>query len=505
MGQAEQRLLTHPQGTAQVASLINPPVGIEVLLQAWNPLAPDDDLPRSVLEQPTGLSGPMLATWDAAREMMSDPKNPASVPALLSKGGLIAPGVNLYDVKLTTEQLSGITLIGGKPGAFTIHWVIPRTHLDFRATTPDAVHGVGLTRDLDPRLSVQLDLDITLGVSVSDKPGQQALQVTQTIVRISNPKVDSGNFSGDVIKAIADFCSGVAYGKNLNTLIAYALGDTNLAADPQHGGLNIAGVHGIDVRGIANAHLQPLNAQIARSNVGDNLRVGMWVKHAGNGQMLSLLLAPKTLPLPPQTMALTGRVMFDRSVDAAHLPPNCNTVVGKDGVDVEVQTGPRSVLDVHPYSFGAKPMQRLANIRFGGGAVANRECTFTLSGLVSLWPNNITFPAPAVATHGSFGNIAQYLQVRPDGWTSPVSMTAALSNHNLLAGGSLAYNPGVGAQQRPGTVATRPVNPGDPAYHAGSETSTWGSRFKTGGTTPTAPGTSPWGAPAAQAGAQAQQ
>ncbi len=107
-----------------------------------------------------------------------------------------------------------------------------------------------------------------------------------------------------------------------------------------------------------------------------------------------------------------------------------------------------------------------------------------------------------MATHGSFGNIVHYLQVRPDGWTSPVAMTAALSNHNLLAGGSLAYNPGVGAQQRPGTVATRPVNPGDPSYHPGSETSTWGSRSKAGAI---APGASPWGAPAAQAGAQAQQ
>lgn len=504
-GQATQRVLTRPQGTAELATALNSSVGVEVLLQAWNPLAPDDDMPRTVLDQPMGISGPLLAAWDTARQSISDPKNPASVPALLSRPGLIARGVNLYDVKLSTEPLSSITLRSASPGSLTIHWIIPRAHLDFRATTPDAIQGIGLSRDLDPKLSVQMDLDVTLGVAVSDSPGQSALQVTQTVVRVVNANVDSGNFSGDVIKAIADFCSAVASGKNLNTLIAYVLGDTNLAADPQHGGLNVAGIHGIDLRSLANARLQPLNAQIARSSVGDNLRVGTWVKAAGNGQMLSLLLAPRQLPLPPQSMAISGRVIFDSGVDTARLPPNCNSVVGKDGVVVEVQTGPRSVLDVHPYSFAAPPMARLGNIRFGGGPVSNRECSFTLSGLVSLWPNNISFPPPALATHGSFGNIGHYLQVQPNGWTSPVAMTAALSNHNLLAGAGLAYNPGVGAQQRPGAASTRPVNPGDPAYRPGVEGATWGSHYKAGPTAPGAAAVSPWGAPADRAAAQVQQ
>ena len=84
------------------------------------------------------------------------------------------------------------------------------------------------------------------------------------------------------------------------------------------------------------------------------------------------------------------------------------------------------VLDVDPFLYGVQPMLRLANVNFGGGAVINHQCAFTLSGLVILWSNNVTFPAPAVASHGSFGNIGHYLQLRPRGWTSPVTMTAAL-------------------------------------------------------------------------------
>lgn len=476
------------------------PVGVEVYVQAWDPRAPDNDVPRTALNEPAGVSGPMNAAWDAARKILSDPKNPNSVPALLSRGGLIAHGINLYSITFTTHPLSAITIqAGGGPAAvqadaFTIHWIIPGTRLDFRSTTPNLVSGIGVTGDLDPKLSVQLDLDITLGFAVSDRPGQPALQVTQTVVHVTNPQVDSGNFSGDVIKAITNFCSELVYGRNLNTLIAYVLGDKNIAADPQHGGFDFGGVQGIDVKSIANEHLQTVNAQIARSAVGDYLRVGLWAKHGNGAQMLALLFAPKTMPLPPQSGTLSGNVIFDKGIAAAQLPANCNSVIGKDGVDVEVQTGPRKVLDVDPFSYGVKPMLRLANVTFGGGPVMNHQCAFTLSGLVTLWPNNVSFPAPAVSSHGSFGHIGHYLQLRPDGWTSPVTLTAALPNHDLLAGGSLAYNPGAGAQRNPGAMKLGVVNQGDPAYNPAAAPSAWGARQSVGASAVAPATTSAWGA-----------
>jgi hypothetical protein len=239
-----------------------PPVGIEIYVQPWSPVAPDKDVPRTALMQPNGISGPMNAAWNALRSILSDPKNPNSVPALLSKGGLIAKGVTLYDVHFATNPLSAITIQpGGASGApsanaFTMHWMIPGMHPEFHSTTPDVARNVGLGRFLDPKLSVQLDLDITLGFAVSDRPGQPALQVTQTVVHIANPQVDSGNVSGDVITSITNFCSELAYGKNLNTLLAFALGDVNIAADPQHGGFDFAGVQSVDVKKIANDQLK---------------------------------------------------------------------------------------------------------------------------------------------------------------------------------------------------------------------------------------------------------
>lgn len=499
------------------------PVGIEIYLQAWNPLMPEKDTPASALNQPSGISGSMNAAWDAARAWLSNPKNPNGIPALLSKGGLIAKGVNLYSVTLTTNSLAAITIQqGGERGytvannsglnrfsggdsaapqadAFTVHWSIPGTRLDFRATTPDAVRGIGLSRDLDPKLSVQIDLDITLGFAVSDQAGQPALQVTETSVYMSNPQVDSGNFSGDVIKTITNFCTEVAYGKNLNTLLGWALGDKNLAADPQHGGLDLGGLQSVDLKKFVNEQLIPLNADIARSGVGNYLRVGLWAKKAGSNQMLALLFAPKALPMPPQNGTLSGSVQFDNTGDNSKLPANCSAVIGKDGVDIEVQTGPRKILGVDPFSYGSAPLVRLRNVTFGGGPVANRECAFTLTGLVDAWPNNISFPAPTIATRGSLGNVGHYLQLKPDNWTSPLTLTAVsangaaiLANHNLLATGSMAYNDGVGAQRKPG-LAGGLVNPGDPAYNPAAAAAGWSARQRPGAAAVSAT-TGAWGA-----------
>ncbi|MGC3981046.1 MAG: hypothetical protein QM808_07305 [Steroidobacteraceae bacterium] len=457
------------------------PVGVEVYVQAWNPLTPDQDTPSSVLNEPRGISGRMNAAWDQARAMLGDPKYPQSVPALLSKGGLIAKGVNLYDIHFTTRPLAAVTLTpGGGPNgpqtnAFTLHWVIPGTHLDFRATTPDVTTGIGVARDLDPKLSVQCDLDISLGLAVSDQPGQPLLQVTQTVVHIVNPQVDSGNFSGDVIKAISDFVTNVAYGKNLNSLLAWTLGDKNLAADPQHGGLDVAGLRGIDVAGIANDKLKPLNEKIAATHATSMVRVGLWAKGGAGGQMLALLFAPKMLPLPPQNGAMSGMVTFDNSVDTAKLPASCSAIIGKDGVDVEVQTGPRKIVDVDPMQYGAAPLMRLLQVSFGGGPVANRRCAFTLNGLVEAWPNIIAFPAPGLGSRGSLGSIGRYVQLTPENWSSPVVQTAPLSNHNLMASISMAYKAGVGAMRQPqeGRVL---IDKGDPSPETATSTSAWGAR-----------------------------
>ena len=73
-----------------------------------------------------------------------------------------------------------------------------------------------------------------------------------------------------------------------------------------------------------------------------------------------------------------------------------------------------------PFSYGDAPMQRLANVAFNGQPVANRQCVYTLGGLALLYPNNITFPPPVVGANGSLGEVAQYLKVAPENWTSPV-------------------------------------------------------------------------------------
>jgi hypothetical protein len=518
-------------------------VGYRVYLQAWNPQKPGQDTPVQVANQPAGISKPMNALWDAARAFLTDPKNPDSVPSLLGKKDLIAKGVNLYNIKFTVNPLSAIDLqpsasvvyagqggSGPRPqaaraNAFTLHWKIPGTRLEFKATTPDLVKGIGVSRGLDPDLSAQIDLDITLGLAVSDTAGQPYLQVTEVQVFAKQTKIDSGNLSGDVLVALTNFLSNTLYGRSFNALLDQIFDDHNLAADPQHGGFAFGGVKTFDMQQMANDYLRPVNDAITASGVTNYVRTGVWVKPQANGRILTLLFAPKSLPLPPLKGSMIGSVQFDAAtIPANKMPTSCNGLVSGDRLDVEIQTGPRKVVDVDPFRYGDAPMQRLTNVAFSGQPLQNHQCTYMLSGLALGYPNNVAFPPPALGSNGSLGKIAQYIKVEPQNWTSPVlpppapgsnggfpqiipnGNVAPLGNYNLMATMSFAGNTGVGAAQaNPAGVARGPVNPGDPASKWGMPNVTAGQAAaqQAGQPASSAPSTSAgpkWGAPAGPAG-----
>lgn len=473
-------------------------VGYRVYLQEWNPTKPAADTPTRVVDEPAGISGPITALWDAARAFLADPANPNSVPALLGRKNLIAKGVTLYDVKFETNPLSALDLAGPRAGvvvagtngsgprplpvtanAFSLHLHIPATRLDFRATTPD-VKGIGAPRDLDPHLSAQIDLDVTLGLAVGT-PGQPYLQVTDVQVLAQKPKIDSGNLAGDVLVGITDFLSNVAYGKSFNALLDQILATHNLAADPAHGGFAFGATRTYDLKAMAKDFLKPANDKIAASGATRYLRTGVWVKEQGGGRMLVGLFAPQALPLPPLSGSIAGTVQFDSTVAAGRTPASCAALVPSDRIDVEVQTGPRPVLDVDPFAYGKVPMQRLGNVALTGQPVQSGRCTYALNGLALGIPNDIVFAPPAIPTNGSLGSIGQYIRLAPANWTSPVLPLPTAANGPIPAGGSAgrrydlvaslstAYNPGVGAEKaQAGEPARKPVDPSDPAARWGT-------------------------------------
>ena len=477
-------------------------VGYRVYLQEWNPMKPDQDTPTAVVDKPSGISGPINALWDAVRQFLTDPNNPSSVPALLSKPNLIAKGVTLYSVSFTVNPLSELGLAGSDqgvvvagqngsgprpapviPNSFSLHLHIPGTKLDFRSTTPD-VNGFGAPKDLDPHLSAQIDLDVTLGLAVGG-PGQPYLQVTNVQVIAQKPNVDSHNFSGDILVGITDFLSNVAYGKSFNALLDQVLSTHNLAADPANGGFAFGAVKTYDLKGMANNYLKPVNDAVAASGATRYLRTGVWVKSEQGGQLLVSLFAPTALPLPPVTGAMSGTVQFDSSVTTAgKVPSSCGTLVANDRIDVEVQLGPRPVLNVDPFNYGKAPIQRL-NVAFSGQPVQGSRCTYALNGLAVGIPNSVEFMPPVVAQNGSFGGVVRYIHLTPANWTSPVATAGALADRNINASMDIAANPGAGAMKaNEAGLARQPTNPGDPSVR-------WGGAQQAG-----QPATSPnWGAP----------
>ncbi len=394
----------------------SPPVGVKVYVQAWNPLAPTNDVPATAFASRDGISSAMNAAWDEGRKILSDGSQRGSLRWRLEQPNLIARGITLRFLSFNLNPLGPIDLQPAGIGGFRIHWSIPDSYFDFKSTTPSA-GGVGVSRDADPEFSFRFDLDITLGTTVSDATGGTLITVTNVSVVPSHLNFDAHNLSGDAVKAAADAVSTFMKGEAFNSLLNQTLSDKNLAAGQNNGGYDLAKM--------ANAKLQPLNAQIASSGAAKYVRVGLWARQGASGQALGLLFGVKALPLPAATAGIAGTLQFIATPGQAArpLPASCDGLFQKGEVDVEVQRGPRPVLDADPltdmFSYGTAPISAIANVVFTGGAVSNGECAYRLAGL-SVWPNQISFPPPTVKGNGNDAASAAFWDVRAKSGVTPL-------------------------------------------------------------------------------------
>lgn len=404
------------------------PVGVKVYLQAWNPLVPANDAPTTALASRDGISSSMNGAWDDGRKFLADGSQRGSLRWRLEQPNLIAPGITLRFLSFNLNPLGPIELQPTGAGGFRIHWQIPDSYFDFKSTTP-SVGGVGVSRDADPEFSFRFDLDITLGASVSDTGGGVPITVTEIRVVPSHLNLDSHNLTGDAAKAAADAVSTFMKGENFNSLLNDVLGGKNLAASQNNGG------H--DLVKLVNANLQPLNAQIAGSGVMKYVRIGLWARRSAGAQALGLLFGVKALPLPAGSSGISGTLQFVAGVgqSARPLPASCDGLFQRGDVDVEVQLGPRAVLDADPttdsFSYGVAPTTAMSNVVFTGGAVGNGQCAYRLTGL-SVWPNQISFPPPTVKGNGNNAASAVFWEVRAKSGATPM-VTCATGGHDTLS------------------------------------------------------------------------
>lgn len=404
------------------------PVGVKVYVQPWNPLSPANDVPTTAFGSRDGISTSMNAAWDAGRKFLADGSQRGSLRWRLEQPNLIASGITLRFLSFNLNPLGPIDLQPNGAGGFRIHWQIPDSYFDFKSTTP-GVGGVGVSRDADPEFSFRFNLDITLGAAVSDAPGGALLSITDIRVVPSHLNFDSHNLVGDAAKAAADAVSTFMKGASFNSLLDQTLGDKNLAA-PQNNG-------GYDLVKLTNAKLQPLNAQIAGSGALKYVRIGLWARQSASGQALGLLFGVKALPIPVGTSGISGTLQFLTGVGQAArpLPNTCDGLFQKGELDVEVQRGPRPVLDADPltdaFNYGVAPTSVIPNVVFTGGAVANGQCAYRLTGL-SVWPNQVSFPPPTVKGNGNDAASAVFWDVHPKSGVSPL-VTCAVGGRDGLS------------------------------------------------------------------------
>lgn len=500
-------LLCAAMGAAQAAT---PNVGVYVGAQLWNPLKPQDDAPATLTDSPVGLSGPMNSGWEKARTLMAD-----LVPKALAEYDLGA-GFRLYDVKFAAQPLGPITLARLNPLAqgdaapLRLHWTIPHTTMSFALRTPQGVPG-----QLDPRFSVALDLDLAVAVALSDTPGR-TLQVTEVRVAVPAAGVhfQGDNPTGDIAVALTSFLTELGTGRNLNSLLNYLLDDQNFA-DGQHDALAkvVPQLTRIDVAKMANDALGPVN-QAIKVPAG-YVHIGQWLKPqaGGAGQMLSLVFAPRNLPLPPANGHLAGHVDFGAGSGGAvaALPTACGPA-GFSAIVAQVQTGPRPVVDVAPLRYGPEPLLTLNGVAFSGGAVdsAHRRCNYRIDGLVAGWPNRIDFVSPGTrAVSPSVPNPKDYWALAPEGWTPPVVPAPALASavvggvapvKNLVATATAIGGSAVGALRdrqtevvlvNNGDPATRPATSAERSLPAGERA--WGATSVQGAETAAGKAAPAWG------------
>lgn len=402
--------------------LAGEPVGAKVYVQAWNPLTPDQDVPKMAFASADGIRVSMNKGWDAAREFLSDPtkSDPSkmqSLRAILEKGDLIAKGITLRFLQFNLNPLGPIDLQSNSPNSFRIHWQIPDSYFDFKSTTPD-LNGVGLTRNADPEFSFRFNLDITLGAAVSDQPGTNLLTITDVNVVPSALNFDSHNPTGDAAKAAADAVSNFMKGQNFNALLNSVLANKNLASRDVNGK--------VDLKDFVNEHLRPLNQEIAQSGIANYLRVGLYVRRNASAQVLALLFGVKNLRLPPQQASINGNLHFDpKPNQGPAVPASCDNFIASNRLEVTVQTGPRELLDVNPfadtYSYGVAPISTLLNVKFSGGPVAGSDCSYQLAGLATGWSNQISFVPPRSQTNSNDAAAVAYWDIRSKAGLSPLT------------------------------------------------------------------------------------
>lgn len=343
-------------------------IGIRIVLQAWNPLNPDQNLDQTLLE-PALVSDSLQSAWSIARERIC-----RELKTKMGVGGF-AMGQTLSNIDCVLDErvafkitntsqnvLHGVFAVGG--------------YLAVTSTTPD-----GIPAGLDPRLSIALKANMDLTVAIQPNP-DQTLQVSSAKFTLSEATLDSHNLSADIVKFVVDDLIPFFSGPNYKSMAENAINSLSL-----------------DLARDFNEAIKPVNLKLKPAS--DAVRVGL----SFSSNLINVAFAPRGIP-PPTNGRMTGQLRWNPN---QFTPGN-----GCQSFDIRavVQVGPvpKFVVDANA------PTRQVGTFQIS--AVDAHTCSFTLSGLAGGWPHVLTpriiGASAATGTGSSIHNVSYTLV--GDGW-----------------------------------------------------------------------------------------
>lgn len=323
------------------ASDVQSATGVRVLLQAWNPLTPDKANVITLVDEPTLVSDSLQDAWRKSRLRICE-----QIKGRMGVGGA-ANGQTLYDIDCQLDEQVVMNVSGG--GQNTLHATFAvGGYLAATSTTPGPLGDYA-----DPRLSINLTVNLDLTLAIQANP-DQTLHVSRALFTLGSAKLDSHNFTGDLLKFIADDLIPFFGGPNFKNIAEEAVNKIS-----------------IDLAGTFDSALAPVNAKL--KGPSDVIRVGV----AGSPGYISVAFAPREIP-PPTGGSISGLLRWDR----AQFTPR--TGCSSFEIRATVQTGPVPLFTAN----AAAPTRDVGRLDIS--SVDDSTCRFTLSGLAPGWPHVVT-------------------------------------------------------------------------------------------------------------------
>jgi hypothetical protein len=342
--------------------------GARVLLQTWNPQSPEQQGVITLVDQPSLVSDSLQDAWMRARPRICD-----QLKLKMGASGAAA-GQTLYDINCVLDPNALLTIEPAGQNALRARFAVSG-YVEATSTTPTVLGSYA-----DPRFSLALTANEDLILAVQPDPNQ-TLHVSKALFTLEGATLDSHNFSGDVLKFVADDLIPFFGGPSYKRLAENAI--DGLSADFAND---------------FNAGLAPVNAQL--KGPSDAIRVGV----SGSGNYVTVAFAPREVT-PPSNGSMVGVFQWN---PAEFTPRN-----GCQSFDIHatVQTGPVPMFTAN----AAAPTRDVGALQ--ASQITANTCAFVLRGLAAGWPNALTthVEGGAAASAGSSILRVGYALVG-DGW-----------------------------------------------------------------------------------------